>query len=498
MPRQLRNRGGMSVKTIRQKYGIGSFVKERIRKLIPNELADIAVKAAPVVAPFNPLVGAAMRGIGRFDQRGSISDALKQGAGTFAFGVGARKLGGAEGIGGFSREGFSSPLSAERSEAFSALFKEGEKAKNIKDVDKGIKVVRSATEKTLGKIPIVRELPPIVQQQILVGGATAAASAVASYFKGEFREHDPETESFEEYLAQRKKVVGSQMRTYFDNYFKFDKDYSTMTDEEKDQFVARYNVAKGGRIGFQEGSKDNAAKINELVEKGMSMDEAIQKIAPGTKSSVEFTRKELGLGPLKINQEIDELLKEGVDIETIKSITGAPDELIQRRIKIIRLSQEAPKGFMKVFGPNREVMFVPSNEVFEDASNNQMFADAPGFKSLPPADALDTPTIEEIILQKIRESSRRFDEKRAKKKKGGVMSIPVRKNSAGVKELDMRKSGGFVPIGIKEKADDVPAMLSKNEFVMTADAVRGAGDGNINKGAQRMYDTMKKLESRVG
>ncbi len=252
MPRQLRNRGGMSVKTIRQKYGIGSFVKERIRKLIPNELADIAVKAAPVVAPFNPLVGAAMRGIGRFDQRGSISDALKQGAGTFAFGVGARKLGGAEGIGGFSREGFSSPLSAERSEAFSALFKEGEKAKNIKDVDKGIKVVRSATEKTLGKIPIVRELPPLVQQQILVGGATAAASAVASFFKGEFREHDPETESFEEYLAQRKKVVGSQMRTYFDNYFKFDKDYSTMTDEEKDQFVARYNVAKGGRIGFQD------------------------------------------------------------------------------------------------------------------------------------------------------------------------------------------------------------------------------------------------------
>ena len=80
MPRQLRNRGGMSVKTIRQKYGIGSFVKERIRKLIPNELADIAVKAAPVVAPFNPLVGAAMRGIGRFDQRGSVSDALKQAA----------------------------------------------------------------------------------------------------------------------------------------------------------------------------------------------------------------------------------------------------------------------------------------------------------------------------------------------------------------------------------------------------------------------------------
>ena len=83
-------------------------------------------------------------------------------------------------------------------------------------------------------------------------------------------------------------------------------------------------------------------------------------------------------------------------------------------------------------------------------------------------------------------------------KKGGIMNVPVRTNSEGVKELDYRKTGGFVPIGVKEKADDVPAMLSKNEFVFTADAVRGAGDGSIKKGAQRMYNTMKKLESRVG
>jgi len=81
--------------------------------------------------------------------------------------------------------------------------------------------------------------------------------------------------------------------------------------------------------------------------------------------------------------------------------------------------------------------------------------------------------------------------------KGGMMDVPVRTNSEGVKELDYRKTGGFVPIGVKEKADDVPAMLSKNEFVFTADAVRGAGNGSIKKGAQRMYDTMKKLESRV-
>jgi len=76
-----------------------------------------------------------------------------------------------------------------------------------------------------------------------------------------------------------------------------------------------------------------------------------------------------------------------------------------------------------------------------------------------------------------------------KMKDGGIMDL-------GGKEMDLR-GGGFVPIGKKERADDVPARLSKNEFVMTADAVRGAGGGDINKGARRMYETMNKLEARA-
>ena len=59
------------------------------------------------------------------------------------------------------------------------------------------------------------------------------------------------------------------------------------------------------------------------------------------------------------------------------------------------------------------------------------------------------------------------------------------------------RNGTFIPMGVKEKADDVPAMLSKNEFVMTADAVRGMGGGDVNAGAQRMYDLMNNLEARV-
>ena len=78
-------------------------------------------------------------------------------------------------------------------------------------------------------------------------------------------------------------------------------------------------------------------------------------------------------------------------------------------------------------------------------------------------------------------------------KNGGIMNLKMGGMPA---EMDLR-GGGFVPIGAKEKADDVPARLSKNEFVMTADAVRAAGGGSVNKGAKRMYDLMNNLEARV-
>jgi hypothetical protein len=76
-----------------------------------------------------------------------------------------------------------------------------------------------------------------------------------------------------------------------------------------------------------------------------------------------------------------------------------------------------------------------------------------------------------------------------KKADGGLMSL-------GGHEMDYRAAGGFVPIGQKERADDVPARLSKNEFVFTAKAVRNAGGGDIKEGAKRMYQIMKQLEAK--
>jgi len=76
---------------------------------------------------------------------------------------------------------------------------------------------------------------------------------------------------------------------------------------------------------------------------------------------------------------------------------------------------------------------------------------------------------------------------------GGLMALRMGGMPA---EMDLRK-GGFVPLGKKERADDVPARLSKNEFVFTAKAVRNAGNGDVRKGAKRMYQVMNQLEARA-
>jgi len=330
MPRQLRNKGGITNVVPRTNYLLGG-IKKRIRKLIPNELASVAVKAAPFVAPFNPAIAGLMRGIGRFDQRGSLSDAFKQGIATAGLGVGARALGGATDItGGGIRGGLTSPLSPDRTTAIKDFFSPKDKKETdfIKKVtgdtkkNVGFKSVKDATG-LFKDVPILKDLPNLVQQQILVGGVSGALTYIYQAFLAEEPPQE-EGETYEEYMARRKENVGRKMKGYFDNYFKFDKDYSSMTDEQKQEFIDRVNVKKGGM----------------------------------------------------------------------------------------------PTGIMRT-------------------------------------------------------------------------------NKAGVMERDYRDKGGFVPVGIKEKADDVPAMLSKNEFVFTADAVRGAGNGSIEKGAQRMYDTMKKLEKRV-
>ena len=655
MPRQLRSNGGISSITPRTNYFLGG-IKKRIRKLIPNELASVAVKAAPFVAPFNPGIAGLMRGIGRFDQRGSFSDALKQGLATTAFGAGARALGGASDImGGGLGGGFTSPLSPERTQSFRGLFEGAEKTSKLADASdkaKGLKSVRDATG-LFKDVPILGELPSIVQQQILVGGASAAATYIYNQFLAE-EPPQQEGETIDEYLARRKENVGKKMRTYFDNYFKFDKDYSSMTDEQKDAFVARYNIATGGRVGYQTGGLTMANTLQQNIQRNLANQQAVaqqfararqqlarqmgtpaptvtptptaapaapartvtptaapaapkitlpkkqpstgittvmpvagggnvtfgpnipstgatavpgggitMKAIPGGPGSMQATPIQVpggggpmmaspggGLGsiptpmspgvrgagpgammldPLQLfsglnAQQLSQLPeKDFLALEKrFQALPQAEKDKLDKRINTMLDQQfkqlEADEKKFGSFADGRtldigagRIAYNDLLQVFKNDFPNE-FAKLTGNETLAQLDqklldlspATSSSSGGGVFLTTPGTNQRgepvytpRAMMQRLFGKKGGMPTGIMRTNEAGVIERDYRDKGGFVPVGIKEKADDVPAMLSKNEFVFTADAVRGAGNGSIEKGAQRMYDTMKRLEKRM-
>jgi hypothetical protein len=298
MPRQLRNRGG--IMTIggggytgipmgsRTGFGLISKVKDRVRKLIPNELANVAVKAAPLVAMipgYGPTTAALMRGIGRFDQRGSLSDALKQGIGTYVggelFGAGMEKIGlrdpGAKGIGEFFGE-------ETRSKA-KTLFK-GDPKPPIDGKERGgLETVQKGVDFITDKAPILKKLPDDVAQKLLVGGAIAGASALYSYFTGEFEPQQP-GETMGEYLARRDERVKQQMRGYMDSYYTplRNPQYAAMSDEEKNNFIdgiVGQGMATGGRVGYQTGGITMANTLAENIARNRANQAAFQQsIAP--------------------------------------------------------------------------------------------------------------------------------------------------------------------------------------------------------------------------
>ena len=160
--------------------------------------------------------------------------------------------------------------------------------------------------------------------------------------------------------------------------------------------------------------------------------------------------------------------------EAVKNIEEKPKEVLVDKLKVtIEPGQSEMRAII-------EAMYNDVDGVMPDDRKNQFYElYSPQMYRNGEMDKAEYEFIQTEILGK----------EIPKMAEGGLMDL-------GGKEMDLRK-GGFVPIGKKERADDVPARLSKNEFVMTADAVRAAGGGSVNKGAKRMYDVMNKLEARA-
>ena len=322
--------GGIAGLDGRRRYGIGSKIKKRIRKLIPNEVAQVAEVAAPFVAPFNPIAGGLMAGIGGFDRHGSIGKGLKSGLINYGVGQGARALAGAP-----MQQGF-----------------------NLK--------------------------------------INPGASGIGQYFS------NPMTAA----AATNTKVSGS---------------------------VAEKGIptSQGDYTIFGEKIKETGGGLKGLTD-------TIKKYALDPKILTGLAIGGIGAAGLMGNMKADEIQDlqrgEGLDIEGIRA----------------------------------EVI-----EAFKDESGEKLAGLRSKYPFLGKRDTKDTAAM--------------AYGGRIGRAEGGIMDL-------GGMEKDYRNTGGFVDLGAKEKADDVPARLSVNEFVMTADAVRGAGGGDIDKGAEIMERVMENLE----
>ena len=430
-----------------------------------------------------------------------------------------------------------------------------------------------------------------------MGGVTSAGTYIYQKFLGEEPPQE-EGETMEEYLARRKENVGKKMRSYFDNYFKFDKEYSSLDDAGKDAFVARYNMMSGGRAGYQTGGITMANTLAENMRRNLANQQAVsqqfqaarsrlpgyvapQRIAAPTPTPVqEGSLGPIGKFPTPPGGDVQPILPVMPDQPPPVSV---PDMPIDAPTKIIQPmppmetdfskeinwqpGQPAPEGF-KVEKMLGDEFLVPDDSQYMPPTEKESLIDEPvatlpgmtmpggpeaeiglaqptynkplsrdklmsGFQeyvsnnpevmqgagtaamvpvTLPGGYSYDfSGSLEANAFRKYLESigqapyqGRRqpgdlksIEGGLSKLAGGGMPMGEPRVNQGGITELDYRAKGGFVPVGIKEKADDVPAMLSKNEFVFTADAVRGAGNGSVEKGAQKMYDTMKNLERRV-
>ena len=672
MNRQLRADGGIMQVAPREKFGLGSSIKKFVRKIIPNEVSEIAVKAAPFVAPFNPLLAAGMAGIGGFDQTGRIGSSLKNAALTYGLGQGARYLGGADFQGlqnPFAKDAFGMPTG---SGGIKNLFKNnttqaiqpvsggefgqfteptfgagdalggegltgageiissstttppGSAIESLKSV---VSFETSAADKGKAALDLLKrgsktlftKSDGSIDKAAVIGAATAAVSyaealALAknagvelteeeynqaqadekreeyagylqNFFGGKkdggrigFKDGPSESDIFgiggETLMKDKGKTIKKGFKSIGDlilddegNMYtplqylrKFGEDiffggqknpelpeefYNKLSDEYVQEMkqVKERGYANGGRIGFESGA-------NEMIKTQL-----LEDIMPET-TTEDFVIIMTEDGPVKVKKSdlppesmmMDTSTGFGTNITRVDRKFGSPKEG-EAEIGIMSIDVEAGDD-----EDEEDMMMAGGGITFTSAEKSYLFRRLGGSGgpdrsfTMPqlygilknpnsPANIDDAKVLKQIAIMGLEgrkdggrigyaKGANRVSELlilrdnllangedvsdieaeifqltgKTFKSVGGMSNIPtgnMRKNNAGVIERDYRDEGGFVPVGIKERADDVPAMLSKNEFVMTADAVRGIGNGSVEEGSKKLYNTMKKAE-KVG
>jgi len=277
------------------------------------------------------------------------------------------------------------------------------------------------------------------------------------------------------------------------------KEYEALKDE-----LFGEGKAEGGRIGFKDGSSTGSfgtdRYVSEMLESGSDLFNRGENF---------LNRYEDMVKEKKIDSRVFDMLNEYKNLQKEAETT---EDKFQNTNLMNKAEETLDKDALKYYDKKiknlekkeddltkkEEGIIALEKKTNFDVSEITKTPDFQNWLKLYETDrrkALDHPYVDiylGVLGSKLKGRDKSYDET-VGFANGGLMGL---KMGGMPMEMDYRQ-GGFIPVGSKERADDVPARLSKNEFVMTADAVRAAGGGSVNKGAQRMYELMNNLEARV-
>ena len=554
--------GGIANLVKREKYGIGSKLKKFVRNIIPNEIAEIAVKAAPFVAPFNPILAAGMAGIGGFDQTGRIGSSLKSAALTYGAGQIARGIGGAgfqEGFNPFAQADFSGGFTSGIGSLFSSPMGTQPFGSFSAPTTAPVTTITPTQSNFIGTDALTYD--PTTGQQLgrsaqelqstLVSGGGLDPREVARSSQELVKTYGVQPGTEPGYIDLIKKA-GSFENVPLSERFNAVKDLSSKaltdlftkpipgqpgkTQLDKSALYATFAGASSYYEALQLAKKAGIpeGEFSEADYQRLKVDPEKKKFTEALKPESFGIRPQAAGGGL-MNEGVLSIKLTPAQAMAMGGRMGYADgtTLGGLMIKLDRPVQSGDPlgsyyddgkgpltpGFLNdSYGPVNSLtglrsiaidrtqpverkmgLFAYPDGSYPDGNMTTPIQTIPRSVSANPVNDLYKYYLENSTDEDYKRRIMESVKPRFGVAMGGPMGseIPVRQNQGGVSELDLRAKGGYIPVGIKEKADDVPAMLSKNEFVFTADAVRGAGNGSINSGAQKMYKLMKSLEKKV-
>ena len=523
--------------------GLFSKVRKKIKKIIPKEIRPFVPYIAAALGP----AGLASSGI---LSNPAVTKALIAGGTRFAtddeadlkdVGITAALAAAPDALGQFSKSGEAAKLSMGDPGFFKQQAQLGASklAGLAKDKPLTTMGIQAGTDAAIKQIELDQEALEKYEADLLSRGIknkAARRNAIFGVFSNAGYTDDEINSMLDTYGYAEGGSVDTESEDYImdneESQALFGKYPIELSLEEQMKLYGRKKYKRGGGVKKKAppSAGITAIQIDAEVDddKGdeeMSMEEFVEMMKGGDddegsiKDSLDDAR--MGLGMLQGDVKPMPMMRfadggfGGIE-EAVETIEEKPKEFLVDKLKV---TQQPGQSEMRAI---IEAMYSDVDNVMPDDRKNEFYElYSPQMYRNGEMDKSEFEFIQTEILDKEKPEMKEGGKVKKKKKKTykrdgmefdkplgpkGTFNLgnpPVRYEAAkggimnlGGKEMDLR-SGGFVPIGKKERADDVPARLSKNEFVMTADAVRAAGGGSVNKGAKRMYNLMNSLEARV-